>query len=207
MESALIDYGVPLAAVLVFLSATGVPTGVPIKVVLLAVGSAVVRTPTELAVAFAVLVAAEWAGIAALFFGARAAGNRVPRQFAAAETRARESLADWRARLGNRDAAAMFVLRLIPVVRIGVTAGAGAFGVRGRDVALGAMPAAGLWIGVPLGLGWVFRDDLRRLEGALGALVGPAIAALVAIAVVAAPILLVRRRRLRAARSPHGLGG
>lgn len=193
MESALLDYGIPLAAVLVFVSAVGIPTGVPIKVVLVVVGSAVARTPADLAVAFAVLVAAEWAGIAALFFGARAAGSRVPRQFAVAETRARAALADWRGRLGNRDAAAMFVLRLIPVVRIGVTAGAGAFGIRGRDVALGAMPAACLWIGIPLGLGWIFRADIRRLDEAVAGAAGPAVVAVAVAALVGAGVLLRRR--------------
>jgi membrane protein DedA with SNARE-associated domain len=195
MDAALVQYGIPLAAVLVFLSSVGVPTGVPIKVVLIAVGSAVVRTPAELLAAFVVLVAAEWAGIAALFFGARAGGSRLPRQFAAAEAKARGALADWRARLGNRDAAAMFVLRLIPVVRIGVTAGAGAFGVRGRDVALGAMPAAGLWIGVPLGLGWLFREDIQRLEAALAGAIGPSLVVLALLLAVAGAIVFVRRGR------------
>ncbi len=193
MESALLDYGIPLAAVLVFVSAVGIPTGIPIKVVLLVVGSAIVRTPADLAAAFAVLVAAEWAGIAAIFFGGRAAGTRLPRQFAVAESRARTALADWRARLGNRDAAAMFVLRLIPVVRFGVTVGAGAFGIRGRDVALGAMPAACLWIGIPLGLGWVFRADLQRLEDAFAGAAGPAVVAVVVVTLLGGALLLRRR--------------
>ncbi len=195
MESALLDYGIPLAAVLVFVSAVGIPTGVPIKVVLLVVGSAVARTPAELAIAFAVLVAAEWAGIAALFFGARAAGSRLPRQFAVAEVRARAALDDWRSRFGNRDAVAMFVLRLIPVVRIGVTAGAGALGIRGRDVALGAMPAASLWIGIPLWLGWMFRHDLRRLEEVLAGAAGPALVAVAVAVLIGAGVLLRRRSR------------
>ena len=82
--------------------------------------------------------------------------------------------------------AALFVLASsagiptgVPVKAVLLTAGA----------LLGAAPAACLWVGVPFGLGWTFRDDVATLETALRSAAGPIVAA---VAVAAAGTVAVR---------------
>ena len=71
----------------------------------------------------------------------------------------------WRARLGWHDAAAIFVGRLTPLVRIYVTLASALVRVRLRDFLLGSGLAALVWSGGPLALGYVFHDDVARLAG------------------------------------------
>jgi len=205
IEDAIVRHGLPLAALLVFASSLGIPTGVPIKVVLIAVGSLVVTSEAELPLAFAVLVGAEMAGTMSLHTIARVAGSRIPSRLANTQNAARGALDRWRVKLGGRDAVAIFILRLVPVVRIGITIGAGALGVRTRDFVIGAFPAAMIWIGLPLGLGWIFRDSVHELESYIDRTMGPLIGT---VAVVAAAVLLVwwKRRRTAAAAAAVGDG-
>lgn len=184
MEEAIIRHGVPLAALLVYISSLGIPTGVPVKVILLAVGSAVVKTPQQLAAVFAVLVLAEMAGTMSLLYVARFAGPRLPAKLQATQAKAYVAFNSWRQRLHGRDPLAIFVLRLVPIVRIGLTIGAGAFGIRVRDFVLGAFPAACIWIGLPLGLGWWFRDDVAKAEEWLANRIGGPWAIVVLLVVV-----------------------
>ena len=199
MEETLIRHGLPLAAGLVFASAAGIPTGVPVKGVLLAAGALLVRTPADLPLVFAVLLLAEVAGTLAVHAVGGLLGPRVVRRLPGGEERLAGALGRWRAKLGGRDALAVFVLRFVPVVRIGVAAGATTVGLRRRDVLLGAAPASVLWIGVPLGLGWFFGDRIAGLEAALGEALRP-FAAAVLVALVCVGGWAVARGRIGARR-------
>ncbi len=201
MEETLLRHSLPLAALFVFASSAGIPTGVPVKAVLLAAGALLVGSPAELPAVFAALLLAEVTGTLAVHAVGGVVGPKVVRRMPGGEARLAGALDRWRGRLGGRDALAVFVLRFIPVVRIGVAAGSGVLGLRRRDFLLGAAPAACLWIGVPLGLGWLFRDDLAAVEAAVGAATRPLGMAVTAALLV---VLAVRVRRNR--RPPRGLG-
>ena len=194
IEQALVEHGVPLAALLVFISSMGIPTGIPVKVILLAVGSLVVTDPRHLAVAFVLLVLAEMAGTMSLHTAAGFLGSRLPDRLEATQLQAQNALDRWRQKLGGRDVLAIFVLRLVPVVRIGLTVGAGALGVRTRDFVLGAVPAAMIWIGLPLSLGWFFRDDIQALNSAIDQTLGPVVGGIAVILVIAALVIWKKRR-------------
>ena len=189
MDETLLRHGLPLAALFVFASSAGIPTGVPVKAVLLTAGALLVASPADLPAAFGLLLLAEVAGTLAVHLVGGAVGPRVVRRLPGGEARLAGALARWRGRLGGRDALAVFVLRFVPVVRIGVAAGSGVLGLRRRDFLLGAAPAACLWVGVPFGLGWTFRDDVATVEAALRSAAGPIVAA---VAVAAAGTVAVR---------------
>ena len=196
IEETLIRHGLPLAALFVFASSAGIPTGVPVKAVLLAAGALLVASPAELPAAFGLLLLAEVAGTLAVHLLGAAVGPRVVRRMPGGEARLAGTLDRWRGRVGGRDVVAVFVLRFVPVVRIGVAAGSGVLGLRRRDFLLGAAPAACLWIGVPFGLGWLFRDDVAAVEAAIGSAVGPRVAVTAGILLVVLAIRAGMRRKV-----------
>ena len=195
VQDSLVQHGLPLAALLVFISSMGIPTGIPVKVVLIAAGSLVVQSPRELAVAFVLLVLAEMAGTMTLHTAAGFLGSRLPDRLEKTQLSAQAALDRWRVKLGGRDVLAIFVLRLVPVVRIGLTVGAGALGIRTRDFVLGALPAAMLWIGVPLGLGWIFRENVQELEEYIDRTLGPVVGGIAVILVIALLVTWKKRRK------------
>lgn len=142
---------------------------------------------------------AELAGAMTLYAAAGYLGTRLPDRLESTQQRAQSALDRWRARLGGRDVLAIFVLRLTPVVRIGLTVGAAPLGVTTREFVLGAVPAALIWIGLPLGLGWFFRDSIHSLESALAGALGPAAAAILVVALIVAAAAWKRRRSNAAA--------
>jgi membrane protein DedA with SNARE-associated domain len=177
----------PIVALIVFISATGIPTGVPIKVVLLLAGAYLVGSLPGLAVAIVVAAGAELAGTMALHGVARTGGVRLLDRLASErQAHVHNALDRWRGRLGGHDIGAIAVLRLIPFVRMGVAVGAGLVGVRIRDFAIGAGIAALIWTAVPLTLGYAFRSSLEQVEQYYGSVVDalPFLLAIVVIIVV-----------------------
>ncbi len=162
----LIGYGLPIVTLVMFVSAAGIPTGVPIVVVLLMAGAYLIGSLPWLLLAIVVVAAAELGGTVALHVVARTGGarllDRLPDE---RQERLHAAFDRWRGRLGGRDLAAIAVLRLIPFVRMGTTVGAGLLGIRLRDFVLGSAVAAVVWTGVPLSLGFAFRTQLEMLEG------------------------------------------
>ncbi|MGI9254702.1 MAG: DedA family protein [Thermomicrobiales bacterium] len=194
VEDALAEHGLPLAALLVFASSMGIPTGIPIKVVLLGVSSLVLTDAKQLLPAYILLVLAEMAGTMTLHTAAGFLGSRLPDKLEATQIKAQSALDTWRVKLGGRDVLAIFILRLVPIVRIGLTVGASTLGIRTRDFVLGALPAAMIWIGLPLGLGWAFRDDIQQLEAYLSSTLGPAAGTILVIAVIVGLVIWKKRR-------------
>lgn len=197
----------PIVAGIVFVSAVGIPTGMPIKLVLLFAGAYLIGSLPALALAIAVAAAAELAGTMVLHGVARTGGARlIDRLSAERQAGVHDAFHRWRRRVGGRDIAAIAILRLIPVVRMGTTVGAGLLGVRLRDFAIGAGIAAVIWTAVPLSLGYVFHDQIDEIEGyygslldALPAAIGGALLLIVVVVLLKAP---ATRLRLREAVAP-----
>ncbi|CAA9565046.1 MAG: hypothetical protein AVDCRST_MAG59-2946, partial [uncultured Thermomicrobiales bacterium] len=104
MEETLLRHGLPLAALFVFASSAGIPTGVPVKAVLLTAGALLVASPADLPAAFGLLLLAEVAGTLAIHLVGGAVGPRVVRRLPGGEARLAGALERRRGRLGGRDA-------------------------------------------------------------------------------------------------------
>ena len=166
-------YGLPLVTLVMFASATGIPTGVPIKLIMLFTGAYLVNSWQMLLPVILVMALAELGGTLVLHGVARTGGVKVLERIASdRQARVQASFEQWQRRLGGRDVAAITVLRLIPFVRMGTTVGAGLVGLKLRDFILGSAIAALIWAGIPLMLGYVFRANLSDLEAAYHAALG-----------------------------------
>lgn len=161
--------GLPIVTLVMFASAAGVPTGIPIAVVLMLSGAYLVGSLPGLAMALVVVAAAELGGTLLLHLIARTGGVRLLERMASdRQERVNATFSQWRGRLGGRDVPAIAALRLIPFVRMGTTVGTGLMGVRLRDFIWGSAIAAVIWTGVPISLGYAFRSNLEVLEGYYG---------------------------------------
>ena len=150
-----------------FVSAAGIPTGVPIMVVLMFAGAYLIASLPGLAVAIVAVAAAELGGTLILHILGRAGSARILEKLSRdRQERVNATLTRWRERLGERDVATVAVLRLIPFVRMGTTLTAGLAGIRPRDFVLGSSIAAVIWTGIPLSVGYAFRSRLETLETA-----------------------------------------
>lgn len=203
----LLGYGLPLVVLVMFASAAGVPTGVPIMVVLLMAGAYLVDSLPWLALAILLVALAELTGTVTLHLIAKNGGGRLlDRLSHDRQERVHATFDRWRGRLGGRDIAAIAVLRLIPFVRMGTTVGTGVIGIRLRDFVLGSAVAALIWTGLPLILGYAFRSRLETIEAyyahtvsALPVLLGVTSLVLVAAVLIKSP---ATRDRLRATLAP-----
>lgn len=166
-------YGLPLVTLVMFASATGLPTGVPIKLIMLFTGAYLVNSWQMLLPVILVMALAELGGTLVLHGIARTGGVKVLERIASdRQARVQASFEQWQRRLGGRDVAAITVLRLIPFVRMGTTVGAGLVGLKLRDFILGSAIAALIWAGIPLVLGYMFRANLSDLDAAYHAALG-----------------------------------
>ncbi len=203
----LLGYGLPLVVLVMFASAAGVPTGVPIMVVLLMAGAYLVDSMPWLALAILLVALAELAGTVMLHLIAKNGGGRLLERLSHdRQERVHATFDRWRGRLGGRDVATIAVLRLIPVVRMGTTIGTGLIGIRLRDFVLGSAAAALIWTGLPLTLGYTFRSRLETLESyyaysvsALPMMLGVTCLVLVTTVLIKSP---ATRGRIRAAMAP-----
>ena len=160
-------YGLPIVTLVMFASATGVPTGVPVKLIMLFTGAYLVGSWQMLLPVILMMALAELGGTLVLHGIARTGGVKVLARIASdRQARVQASFDQWQRRLGGRDVAAIAVLRLIPFVRMGTTVGAGLVGLKLRDFILGSAIAAVIWAGVPLLLGYMFRANLADIEAA-----------------------------------------
>jgi membrane-associated protein len=132
-------------------------------VALLIAGSVAVDSRPELVGALVAVGGANLLGTVLLHAAARTGGNRLLARLRRRQTgTGGYALERWRARLGGHDAVAVFVGRIVPMVRIYVTVAAGLMRMPWRDFLLGAAPAALVWSGTPLVLGYYFRADVHQ---------------------------------------------
>jgi membrane protein DedA with SNARE-associated domain len=156
------SHGLPIVALMVFLAELGLPTGISPKVGLLIAGSMALHTLPGLAFGLLAVSSANVLGAMALYFAARTGGTRIiVRIQRRRPANAGNALERWRARLGGHDAAAVFVGRIVPMVRIYVTIASGLARMSWQRFLLGSAPAGLVWSGTPLLLGYYFRGSVR----------------------------------------------
>lgn len=164
VEQLVLQYGFLIVAVIVFLSEVGVPTGMPVELIVLLAGAFTIHSVPELALAIAIVTAADVLGALALYLASRVGGGRllgrVLRRFGG---RGQATIERWRTRLGGYDVAVVAVGRSLPVVRMYFSIGAGLLNIRARKFLIGAIPGAAIWAGTPLVLGFAFRDNVDRV--------------------------------------------
>lgn len=164
MEQLVREYGLLIAALMIFLTELGVPTGVPNELVLLLAGAYAVHSPMGLAVGFVFVTAADVLGTVALYGATRTGGVWVTTHLLAKLGRKpEETFQRWRERLRGRDELVIVVGRLLPLVRMSVAIGAGLLRIEARTFVIGVIPGAMLWAGVPLILGYFFSAHVQRL--------------------------------------------
>ncbi|MGI8482960.1 MAG: DedA family protein [Thermomicrobiales bacterium] len=211
VQSLLLHYGLPLVALLIFAGEIGLPTFIPVEVALLLVGSQAVGSFPALLVGLVLVTVADILGTTTLHLVARTGGVRLLSRFLPDhESRPNSSVERLRQRLAGRDALAVFVLRLIPLVRMWTAVGTGLLRIRVRDFLLGAVPAALLWAGTPLALGYYFRDSVRGFEARYAAVSHVLLFVVPSLGLVVLFAIYVRRgdspcNRLRRARLAIGL--
>lgn len=190
MEQLIRDYGVLFAGLMVFAGEVGIPTGVPVEVVLLLTGSYALHSPTGLVLGVALVTSADLLGTLTLNLAVRTGGVRLLQWFVRRHRGGEsERLLRWRRALLRHPVPAIFVGRLLPLLRMYITVAAGLLGVPLRVFLAGASPAALLWAGTPVVVGYVARDHVHQLAagyahiGRLGLLFVP-LAGLVVAAVL-----------------------
>lgn len=157
------SHGLPIVALMVFLAELGLPTGMSPKVGLLLAGSVALHSMPDLLVGLLAVTAANLLGACALHFLARTGGARIIARIQRKRpTNAGGALERLRARFGGHDIAAIFIGRIVPMVRIYVTIASGLARMSWRDFLLGSAPAALLWSGIPLLLGYCFRGSVQQ---------------------------------------------
>jgi membrane protein DedA with SNARE-associated domain len=196
-------------ALVIFVSAVGIPTGVPVYVLLVLAGAYLVTSWPVLLIAILAMGLAELAGTLVVHIVARTGGVQLLDRLADKhQAQVHETFARWKRRLGDRDIPAIAVLRLVPFVRMGVTIATGLMEVPVRDFTIGAGIAAVIWATLPLTLGYVFRGQLDsvvagydQVAGALPVML--AVAALLILALVLAKNAGARARVRSIAAAPR----
>jgi membrane protein DedA with SNARE-associated domain len=156
--SILLQHGLLVAVLLIFLGQLGVPTGVPAELALLLAGGYAVQSVMALLEGLAMIVAADILGAIALFLLVRRGSAGLARHFVRAS---QDDPGWWQRRL--RQPGAIFVMRSLPLVRIYGTVGSGLTQVSMRDFLAGTAPAGLIWAGTPLTLGYLLRGHVAPL--------------------------------------------
>jgi membrane protein DedA with SNARE-associated domain len=205
------QYGVFFVAALIFFGELGVPTGIPEEVALLLAGAYAVHSVPALLLTLALMTIADIAGTTLLNVAVRTGGvgllHRVLRRY---EYR-RPGLVDrWQAKFGRHDVLFVFSIRLLPLVRMYITIASGLLRTRMRDFLEGAAPAALIWAGTPVVLGYVLRNRVQAFETEYSTLSHLILVASPLIGVAGAAIWWLRAhftlaQRMRQARRALGL--
>lgn len=211
MEQLILQFGILLVALLVFVNETGVPTGMPIEIVLILCGALVIHSIPGLLIAIAIVALADLLGTMTIHAVARTGGSRlVGKILQRFGKRSEESIERWRARLGGHDRRVVLVGRMLPLVRMYISIGAGLLRFRLSDFVVGAIPGAIVWAGVPLSAGYIFRSDVNQITAEYSLLAQYLFMAMPVLTVAFAVAWWVRRgksgwAKIRRGRSVLGL--
>ena len=192
----ILEHGLPLVALLIFVNELGVPTAFPAEIALLLTGAYAVDSPIMLVGASLLIAAADMAGATVLHLAVRAGGHRLAARFLPAHRPDDPAvLRSWRGRPGRRDAAVIAAVRSLPLVRMYGSIGAGLVRVRLRDFLLGAGGGALVWVGTPVTLGYLLRPRVHGMADRFAETSDALMLVLPAATVLAAGIALLRHRR------------
>ena len=138
----------------------GVPTGVPIEVALLLAGAYSIHSPLDLAGAVILVGIADTLGSSGLYWLVRSGSTRLLERL---RRRDNSMVERWEKRLGGYGTGTVFAGRLLPMVRMYITIASGLVRMPFGQYLLGEVPAGTIWAGLPLAIGYFFRDDVQRL--------------------------------------------
>jgi membrane protein DedA with SNARE-associated domain len=155
----LLQYGLLIAIALILIGQIGVPIGAPAELVLLLAGGYAVRSMEGLIGGVLLVGMADILGSLVLFLLVR----RGVSGLAARLTRARDGRKTWFFQDTLRRRGPIFLVRVLPLMRIYGTVGAGLHRARTRDFLAGTAPAGFLWTGTPLVLGYVLRGHVSAV--------------------------------------------
>lgn len=192
MTSLIVQYGLPVVALIIFAGELGLPTIVPGEIGMLVVGNQDVPSVPILLLTIAILGAVDIVATSTIHIAARTGGNRLLRRLIAkiGSRRSPESIVQgFRRRLGGRDPVVVFVARLIPVFRLYASVATGLIRIDFAKFLLGAAPAAWLWASVPLTAGYVLRSQAGSIASRYSGMLG--IAVPVSLAMTAAVVVAV----------------
>ncbi|HET7035734.1 MAG TPA: DedA family protein [Thermomicrobiaceae bacterium] len=193
VESLIRHYGIVIAALLIFVTELGIPTGVPNEVVLVLAGSYAVHSNLEFAISFLIVTAADVLGTTSLYLLTRSGGHRLLRRWQRGDRPPGHSRL--RHFIHRHDIAVIIVARSLPLVRMSVAISAGLLRIKRKHYVLGVIPGAIVWAGIPFSLGYLFRDDVRGLIDQDERLSQLALLALPLVIVAAVSIWLLHRRK------------
>jgi membrane protein DedA with SNARE-associated domain len=168
MPELIAHYGVLIVIGVIFAGEIGVPTLVPGEIAILIGASQVVKSVPQLVAFWLLFSVVDILACTTIHTACRTTGNRaLVRLLRILQPRAKcheETVDGWRRRLGGRDAAVVFVTRLIPMFRLYASVTTGLIRIRFRDWLCGAIPASLVWAAIPLTLGFLMRTRLRAME-------------------------------------------
>jgi membrane protein DedA with SNARE-associated domain len=159
------NYGLPLLALMICAGELGLPTGVPIEMAILLTGAYVVHSVPMLVAGVILVAAADLLGTTTLHLIMRTGGvNLLDRLLSRHRDKAEQTMDRWRARLAGRDTTVVFVGRVMPMIRMYITIGTGLLRIPFRNFITGAAPAAVIWSGTPLVVGYLIREHVLALQ-------------------------------------------
>ncbi len=152
-----------IVALLIFVGELGVPTGIPAEIALLVAGSYGVHSFSGLIGAVVLVVVADMLGTTTIHLLSRTGGSRLLNYLLERFGRRSEETIDrWRTRMGGHDLMVVGIGRMLPLVRMYISIGAGLLRIRVRDFVIGAFPGAVIWAGTPIVLGYYLHADVQR---------------------------------------------
>lgn len=157
------QYGVFIIALLVFAGELGVPTGIALEVALLLAGSYAIHSLPGLIGGIILVSIADILGATAIHLISRTGGRRAMLWLLRHQSAWQHDILDrWKQRLGGHEVMLVFLVRLLPLVRMYISIGSGLLAIRFKAFLQGAIPAAFVWVGVPMALGFLFQDQVRE---------------------------------------------
>jgi membrane protein DedA with SNARE-associated domain len=170
IEASILDliarHGVLIAALVIFAGELGLPTGIPAEIALMIAGAYGIHSPAGLVGGLLLVAAGDLLGTMTLFLAIRTGGVRlvsIIRKRAGADPASEDVFTRIRRRLHGHDSLAVFVGRLLPLVRMPVTIWAGLSRMPVRAFVVGAAPAGAIWAGLPIALGYALRVHVHAI--------------------------------------------
>lgn len=152
-----------IIALLVFAGELGVPTGIALEVALLLAGSYAIHSFPALIFGIILVSVADILGTTAIHIISRTGGRRAMIWLLRHQSTWQHDILDrWSNRLSGHEVMLVFLVRILPLVRMYISIGSGLLAIPFKSFLQGAIPAAFVWVGVPMILGYLFQDQVQE---------------------------------------------
>lgn len=152
-----------IIALLVFAGEMGIPTGIALEVALLLAGSYAIHSFPALILGIILVSVADILGTTAIHVISRTGGRRAMLWVLRHQSTWQHDVLDrWSNRLSGHEVMLVFLVRILPLVRMYISIGSGLLAISFKAFLQGAIPAAFIWVGVPMTLGYLFRDQVHE---------------------------------------------